>query len=745
MAAAAGQPGADWTPGETQPAKWMDPHQRTYYKEATREAPPYPIRPFDETGPPPQGHVNRPNSFTGMSDPVRERNEKLQQILNKTLGADYIASRQGGGGSKLNYLEGWRAINLANEVFGFNGWFTDIKYLEADFVDFDPASERWHVGVTAIVRVRLQDGSSHEDVGYGKMENCRSKGEALDKSKKEAVTDGLKRALRHFGKLLGNCLYDKHYLEHIKNVKAPKPKLDWDAMYKPERDNLAAMSAAASYVPNGAAAPPPPAFEGAGPSAAPAPKREPPGAVPAAFTAKVQRASTVGGIPQPQPQPQPPQQQTSRPPAPKPPAPAPMNGATRPSGPGAPKPVARPVPVQQQQQQARQHQPPQPQPVKKPIQRATTVPNPAVRSGAGGGATTPSIASDDDSLFAAMELPGEEELIGGGGGGNVSVATTAAAGGGIRDDSGFAEWDGLADSSVVVGGAIVGMEKKLPTSNNAPMPDQQPVAVVPQAAAGVGSHAHAHTHASVETANQVEQRRLDAMQRLAAKQRQKKLEQQQQQARTATGAAPPPPPPPAMLVPPTQDPSLVSAARMLAQNNGPAPGAGAQQPGLPMHGNARPPALRPNQPPPQAQGGGGGVARTNSMQRTKSVGQNVVGGGPKVAGTLPSLNVGAGMVKAAAGHMEAVTGGAGGQAYGADGIGADGVAFQSARGMKRSADHQGGEYAAASWNNNATTSAAAAAANNQPRRHSTSPRQALKELAVDESTGDVKRQRTSYG
>jgi DNA repair and recombination protein RAD52 len=44
----------------------------------------------------------------------------------------------------------------------------------------------------------------------------------VGQSKKEAVTDGLKRALRHFGKLLGNCLYDKHYLEHIKNVKAPK-------------------------------------------------------------------------------------------------------------------------------------------------------------------------------------------------------------------------------------------------------------------------------------------------------------------------------------------------------------------------------------------------------------------------------------------------------------------------------------------------------------------------------------------
>jgi len=40
--------------------------------------------------------------------------------------------------------------------------------------------------------------------------------------KKEAVTDGLKRALRHFGKLLGNCLYDKHYLTQLSAMKASK-------------------------------------------------------------------------------------------------------------------------------------------------------------------------------------------------------------------------------------------------------------------------------------------------------------------------------------------------------------------------------------------------------------------------------------------------------------------------------------------------------------------------------------------
>lgn len=51
--------------------------------------------------------------------------------------------------------------------------------------------------------------------------------------KKEAVTDGLKRALRTFGNLLGNCIYDKHYLEDIAKVKAPpRPKLDFNELHR---------------------------------------------------------------------------------------------------------------------------------------------------------------------------------------------------------------------------------------------------------------------------------------------------------------------------------------------------------------------------------------------------------------------------------------------------------------------------------------------------------------------------------
>ena len=53
--------------------------------------------------------------------------------------------------------------------------------LYIDFIDFNEESRRFNVGVTAIVRVTLRDGAFHEDVGYGLLENSKSKGAALDK------------------------------------------------------------------------------------------------------------------------------------------------------------------------------------------------------------------------------------------------------------------------------------------------------------------------------------------------------------------------------------------------------------------------------------------------------------------------------------------------------------------------------------------------------------------------------------
>ena len=93
----------------------------------------------------------------------------------------------------------------------------------------DEESGKYSCGYTAIIRVTLKDGTFHgksnlilskleilnffnakiEDVGYGSSENQKSKAAAIDKARKEAVSDGTKRALRQFGNYLGNSVLDK--------------------------------------------------------------------------------------------------------------------------------------------------------------------------------------------------------------------------------------------------------------------------------------------------------------------------------------------------------------------------------------------------------------------------------------------------------------------------------------------------------------------------------------------------------
>ncbi|OAX33186.1 hypothetical protein K503DRAFT_851969 [Rhizopogon vinicolor AM-OR11-026] len=163
----------------------------------------------------------------------------LQAKLNKKLGPEYISQRPGpGGGPKLTYAEGWKIINLANEVFGFNGWSSSIVNMTVDYMDCNEETKRYNVGVSCIVRVTLSCGVYHEDVGYGAAENVKSKAQAIDKSKKEAVTDAVKRALRNFGSLLGNCIYDKSYAQEVTKIKVPPAKFDKSELYRrPEFDD----------------------------------------------------------------------------------------------------------------------------------------------------------------------------------------------------------------------------------------------------------------------------------------------------------------------------------------------------------------------------------------------------------------------------------------------------------------------------------------------------------------------------
>ncbi|CAJ2502252.1 Uu.00g096460.m01.CDS01 [Anthostomella pinea] len=156
----------------------------------------------------------------------------LQSRLEKQLGPEYLSSRKGPGGQKVHYIAADKCIALANDVFGFNGWSSSIQNIQVDFVDENPQTLKISLGLSVIVRVTLRDGTYHEDIGYGHMENSPGKAGAFEKAKKEGTTDALKRTLRNFGNVLGNCIYDKDYLAKVTKIKTAPTRFDEDNLHR---------------------------------------------------------------------------------------------------------------------------------------------------------------------------------------------------------------------------------------------------------------------------------------------------------------------------------------------------------------------------------------------------------------------------------------------------------------------------------------------------------------------------------
>ena len=127
------------------------------------------------------------------------------RALEQPLDPELVSERTNEHGDVLRYLEGWRAIEQANAVFGPDRWGAelvgDVAYraLPGSGPDGTPA------GVyTATVRVTADGCRPHSDVGTAVAADHTAEGHAV--ACKAAVTDALKRALRHFGERFGNAL-----------------------------------------------------------------------------------------------------------------------------------------------------------------------------------------------------------------------------------------------------------------------------------------------------------------------------------------------------------------------------------------------------------------------------------------------------------------------------------------------------------------------------------------------------------
>lgn len=121
------------------------------------------------------------------------------------------------------YVDAHHVVSEANRIFGFNGWCYTVSTIQQ--TNNAESDGKHHVGYYAVVRVTV-DGITREDAGHGQGHG-KSLGDAHDSAVKEAVTDGLKRALRTFGNPFGLALYDKTQ-EHVRDVGADARAADED-------------------------------------------------------------------------------------------------------------------------------------------------------------------------------------------------------------------------------------------------------------------------------------------------------------------------------------------------------------------------------------------------------------------------------------------------------------------------------------------------------------------------------------
>lgn len=143
----------------------------------------------------------------------RLKKKKIEKLLEQHTPVDFVSTRKGNAGLKFVYLEGQTAIQLANAVFGSLGWKSEIT--SVDNVFMEKVNGDFLACTTAAVRVTvLGYDASHEEIGIGKGQG-KDKVAALTLAQKSAVTGALKRALREFGNLLGNSLYDVFHINNL--------------------------------------------------------------------------------------------------------------------------------------------------------------------------------------------------------------------------------------------------------------------------------------------------------------------------------------------------------------------------------------------------------------------------------------------------------------------------------------------------------------------------------------------------
>jgi DNA repair and recombination protein RAD52 len=135
-----------------------------------------------------------------------EQIAELQKPLNKRNVKPPAPGKYG------EYIEGWKVIDEANRIFGFDAWSREtdeIKCVSERETKMGKNKDRDGWAVAYIARCRIRVGNiTREGCGAGTGIDA-DLGCAHESAIKEAETDAMKRALMTFGNPFGLALYDK--------------------------------------------------------------------------------------------------------------------------------------------------------------------------------------------------------------------------------------------------------------------------------------------------------------------------------------------------------------------------------------------------------------------------------------------------------------------------------------------------------------------------------------------------------
>lgn len=151
--------------------------------------------------------------------------EEQEAMLHAPLDATHIRTRPGGRGL-LKYIKGDTAIDAANRIFGFGRWGYKVIARSHEVIE-DEKKGRIEFYTADIELFVVGAAFPFPGDGVG-IVTAPFTVEMHEKARKEAATDALKRALRHYGDQFGLSLYDEDdYVElngEMVQVKAINPQ-----------------------------------------------------------------------------------------------------------------------------------------------------------------------------------------------------------------------------------------------------------------------------------------------------------------------------------------------------------------------------------------------------------------------------------------------------------------------------------------------------------------------------------------